>query len=278
VFTDTRLYRARAFEPALGYDDVAFLLDQNGPITGKYKTPFFGIRSVKKVRGPGAHGLLLIWNQGASPVTGYGTPSGTLPPGCPTGSIAAGAVATFPQPTSLNLLQQQLLQFRYAVRPLALTGPKEHDLDVQVLWGQMADYGLPNASPGNVNMADQSQDAADAIDSPAQGANQALPAVFPAVHTRDQENLSESWIFEQNTPTFKVLNNGSGSATGGAVGLRIWGFLYDLAPIADDGQTTWGTRWIAGAFRRAPLSAPDGTPIGRIVTVPTAPFTGQGAY
>jgi hypothetical protein len=277
VFTDQRLWRARAFEPILGYEDVAFLLDQSGPVTGKYSTPFFGIRGIRKIRGLGAHGVLLIWSQSSTPPAGYGhnEPAAGLPPNCPTGNINAGAQATYANVQPLQLQQQQLLQFRFSVRPLALTGPKEHDIDVQVIWGALTEFALVNAPSGVINMADQTQDPADAIDSPAQGANQTLPAAFPAVKAQDQETLTEGWIFEQNSPNFRITNNGSTNLTGGAIGIRLWGYLYDVMPLdGSEGQTQYAPKFIAGAWRRCPVIPSP----GRVVAIPTAPFAGQGNY
>ena len=110
----------------------------------------------------------------------------------------------------------------------------------------------------------------DAIDSPAQNANQSLPAVFPSVHPRDQANLSEMYIFEINGPTFKLWNNGSASVTAGVVALRVWGFRYDLVPLTYDG--TWQKRWVYGKMQPAPVAD------RAIVVVQTATYTASGSY
>jgi hypothetical protein len=125
-------------------------------------------------------------------------------------------------------------------------------------------------------MADQMQDPSDAIDSPAAAANQALPAVYPAVHPRDDAGGREMFIWELNGPKFRLWNNSASALSAGMVFLRIWGFRYDLAPLTpnsnagDSGQ--WVARWVYGRMRLAPPSD------SRIIVVPTAPFQATGSY
>lgn len=264
--TDQRLYRATAFEPALGYDDVAFLIDQGGPVT-KYNTAFYGVQGVRPAGGFGPHGLFLIWTQGAAPA-GYSP----LPQGIPTGNIAAfpGQV-TFQAPAGLQLGNYQLIQVRFAMEVLALTGAVSlHDLDVLQSVGTAADFGIATIQ-GHLNMQDQFQSPADQTVDPAQNANKALPAAFPFAHPRDIANLTETFWFENNPPSWTVVNNGGAAITGGSVGLRFWGFRYSLIPLVDPGDSSWGTRWIAGAYRRAPLGQ-------RIVAIPVVPPTGTSTF
>ena len=257
-FTDQPLYRAGALEPVAGYNQVLMIADQAGPIT-KYGTPFYGIRGIRPVRGLGPHGVTLLWAQAAAPA-GY-TPA---PSGMPTGAIAAGGAITYPNPPPLQMGPQQLLQWRWSVRSLAIAGPVIDDLDFQVYQpNALPMYGTVNAAPGAANAADQFQEPSDAAAEPAQGANSALPAVFPQANPADQLNLSEGFIWENNGPTFKIVNNGI-ATTGGALGIRVWGFLFDLTPLTSDG--TWVQKFVMGAWRSAP-QAP-------IVVVPTAPATG----
>jgi len=270
AFTDGRLFRDRALEPVCGIGDVLFLLDQKGPLT---KAPWWFVKGIEPVFGLGPHGLMIIWSQSAAGAAGYGTGVGNqaLPDQAATGNIGAGAYADINNSKLLQQGPQQLFQMRFALKPLALTGPKEHDIELQVyLPGSAGKFGILGASPGYYNMADQLQDPGDVIDSPAQGANQTLPAAFPAVHARSQNNLTEMFIFEINGPRFRLWNNGSVALTAGLIGLRIWGFRYDLEPIWPD--NSWVKRWVYGGLRPAP-------PIDRAIpVVQTAVYTGQGTF
>lgn len=266
MLTDQRLYRATAFEPVLGYDDVAMLIDQGGPVT-KYNTPFYAVQGVRPAFGFGPHGLFLIWSQ-AAPPAGY-TPA---PAGMPTGNIAAaGGQAQFAAPAGLQLGNYQLIQVRFAMEVLALTGAVSlHDLDLQQSFGTAADFGIAPIQ-GRLNMQDQFQSPGDSIVDPAQNAVKALPAAYPAAHPRDIANLTETFWFENNPPTYTLINNGGAIITGGTVGLRFWGFRYSLLPLVDPGDGSWQPRWLAGAYRKAPAGV-------RIVTIPTVPPTGTSTY
>jgi hypothetical protein len=258
--SQTRLYRARHFEPVADYDEVLMVMDQNGPLA---KGPFYGITGIEPVTGLGAHGVFMIWAHAAQPA-GYGI----APAGMPIGALAAGGQQQFVNPAALQLGPSQLLQARFHIEPVALTGPVPDDIDLQVLQGAIPRFGIPGiGGAGSINMAEQVQDPGDAVPGPAQGANEALPAVFPAIHPRDQANLNEFFILENNGPTFRLVNNGAIS-TGGAIGLRVWGFRYVLKPLSDDGS--WDLRWLSGAWRVAPMGMP-------IVTLPIATAVGGTA-
>jgi hypothetical protein len=263
--SDQRLYRAQALEPVLGYDDVAMLID-NGGLQQKYDSAFFGVQGIRPALGFGPRGLFIIWTQGAAPA-GYAP----LPGGVPTGNIASGAAAQFANPVGLQLGSYQLLQVRFAVEVLALTGAVSlHDLDVQQSVGAINDLAIPAIpASGALNMIDQFQSPGDSIVDPAQNANKALPAAFPQTHPRDVANMTETYWFEQMAPTWTVTNRGGATITGGTVGLRFWGFKYFLNPLKPD--DTWQMRWVAGDWRLAP-------PVQRIVTIPTVPPSGTVSF
>lgn len=273
-YTDQRLFRARALEPIGGLGDVLFLLDQKGPLA-KGPSPYYVIAGIEPVFGIGPHGVLIIYNfAGAVAPTGYGLQPGATStiPEVASAAIAAGGSVQIANPVILRQGPSQLFQCRFSLRPLALTGPKEHEIELQTYMpGSLGKFGILGASPGFLNMVDQFQDPADAIDSPAAAANQSLPAVFPAVHSRDQANLTEMFIWELNGPTFKLWNNSSSSLSAGLIALRIWGFRYDLVPL-DMKDGGWSNRWVYGQIRPAP-------PVDRaIVVVQTATYTAQGSY
>jgi hypothetical protein len=272
-YTDQRLFRARALEPVAALGDVLYLLDQKGPLV-KGPSAYYGVAGIEPVFGIGPHSMLLIYNQGglASAPAGYGTQVGntTVIPEGATGNIAASGSVQIANPKILQQGPGQLFQCRFALKPLALTGLKEHDVELQVsMPGSLGKFNLLQGG-GFYNMADQIQDPSDVIDSPAQNANQTLPAAFPALHGRDQNNLTEMFIWELNGPTFKIFNNGSATLTAGSIGLRIWGFRYDLVPLSPDGS--WVKRWVYNGVQPAP-------PVDRaIVVVQTATYTAQGSY
>lgn len=273
MYTDQRLFRARALEPIAGLGDVLFMLDQKGPLA-KGPSPYYTIAGIEPVFGIGPHGLLVLYSQGAAAPAGYGTQPGntTLIPEAATGNIVAGVSVSIANPKILQQGPSQLFQCRFSLRPLALTGIKEHDVELQTFMpGALGKFGILGASPGFLNMVDQFQDPADAIDSPIQNNNQTLPATYPAVHARDQGNLTEMFVWEINGPTFKLWNNGVATLTAGVIALRIWGFRYDLVPL-DPKDGGWGPRWVYGGIRPAP-------PVDRaIIAVQTATYTAQGSY
>jgi hypothetical protein len=279
VLTDQPLFRARAFEPLAALGDVVFLLDATGPLS-KYTTPFFVVAGIMPVFGVSTHGTLILWNQASAAVapTGYGLqPGGTtmIPEAKGGANLAAGGSVSIANPQILQGQPMQLLQWRFSMRTLALTGPKEHDIELQVTSpGKTPLFGIAQASPGFINMLDAMQDPADAIDSPAQTANQTLPAAFPNIHPRDDANMREFFVFEDNGPTFQIWNNGV-AITAGAIGVRLWGFRYDLVEmdprylLKENGGSL---RWIYGQMRAAPPTE------ARIRVIPTVPYTGTAAH
>lgn len=269
MFTDQRLYRARALEPVASFGDIVFLLDQAGPLK-KYKTPYFAVASVRPFVSPTPRNLLLLWSQGATAPAGYGTAPGntTLIPEAATGNINNGAAVSVANPKILQGGTLQLMQARFTVKPLALTGIVAQDIEVSVKpFGNIGGFGLYNGTPGYFNQSSQMADPADSIVSGAQGANETLPAAYANIDPADNANLHELFWFEQNGPTFTVYNNGSAAVTAGAVGVRIRGFLYDLVELDPSYLTT--DRWVYGAVRKAPdIDRP-------IITLPTAVYSGQ---
>src|SRR5437868_6801087 len=122
AFSDSRLFRARALEPVLAINEIALILDQNGPIR-KYGSPFMQVLGVEPVFGLGNRGLTVIWTQGTI-TAGY-----SLPAGAPTGSITAGSSVQFVNPTILQNGPRQLTQLRFNLAATALTGTVIDDFD-----------------------------------------------------------------------------------------------------------------------------------------------------
>lgn len=277
MLTDQPLYRARGFEPIAALGDVVFLLDSTGPIS-KYTTPFFVVAGIQPAHGLTPHGLLLLWNQaGAAAPAGYGLGAGqtTTIPEIKSGNIAAGGSVVIGNPQILQGQPLEFLQWRFSVRSLALTGAKEHDVEVQVTSpGKTPLFGIAQASPGFVNELDAFQDPADAIDAPAQGANQSLPAAFPNIHPKDDGNHREFYVWEDNGPSFTIWNNGSAALTAGAIGVRLWGWKYTMVELDPRylAQNVGVDRWLYGQVRRCP---PTDRPIR---VLPTVPYTATAAH
>jgi hypothetical protein len=278
MLTDQPQYRAQAFEPMVGLGDVVFLLDATGPIS-KYTTPFFVVAGIAPAFGVSTHGLLLLYNQASAAVApaGYGlTPGGTqmIPEAKGGANLAAGGSVVIANPQILQGQPMEFLAWRFSLRTLALTGPKEHDIELAVTSpGKAPLFGVAQAAPGFVNMIDQMQDPADAIDSPATGANQTLPAAYPGIHPKDDANLREFYVWEDNGPTFTIWNNGA-AITAGAIGIRLWGFKYTMVEL-DPRYLANGIgqdRWVYGQVRRCP---PTDRPIR---VLPTVPYSATAAH
>lgn len=289
-YTDQRLYRSQALEPIAAIGDVLYLLDQSGPLqsTQKYPSPYFAVAGIEPIEGLAPHNILLLYTSGAAAPAGYGLGPGNtqlIGEAVSNQAIAAGASVQVANPKILQGLSKQLAQVRLTPKVIGsptLTGVKEHDIEMQIfLPGKVGRMGLANAIPGFINMATSGQDPADAIDTPAQGANQTLPATFPAFNPRDNANMHEFYIWEINGPTFQIWNNGSGSLSAGSIGVRVEGFRYDLLPLSfvppgtKDGNGMpigWVPKWVYGMVRPAP-------PTDRaIVVVPTSAYQAQSGY
>jgi hypothetical protein len=286
-YTDQRLYRAQGLEPIAAIGDVLYLLDQSGPLqsTQKYPTPFFAVNGIEPVEGLAPHNIVILYTSGAAAPAGYGTGVNNtqlIAEAVSNQQIAAGASVQIANPKVLQGLARQLLQMRLTPKTLALTGVKEHDLEMQIyLPGKVGRMGIANAIPGYMNLATNFQDPADSIDLPAQNANMTLPAAFPNQPNRDVANLHEFYLWEINGPTFQIWNNGSAALTAGSIGVRVEGFRYDLAPLsfippgtkdANGMPIGWVPKWVYGMVRPAP-------PCDRpIVVVPTSAYQAQSGY
>jgi hypothetical protein len=270
MFSDSRLYRARALEPIASINEILLLVDSNGPIR-KRGTPFYQVLGVEPIVGFGPHGVLVIYTQGTVAA------SYTLPAGAPTGNIgASGGTAVYANPTILQNGPSQLTQLRWTIRPLALTGPKEDEIDVQISMGAQGKFGTLNASPGFFNMVDQFEPPMDISDEPAQGANIAPPAATATAYPpppgppHDFHNLSEFFIWENNGPTITITNRSSSALSAGTITMRVKGFRYDLANVNPTVLPGWSPQCIMGQSMMAP-------PV-KFTTVPVAPFVGTASF
>lgn len=264
AFTDSRLYRARALEPVLAINEIALILDQNGPIR-KYGSPFMQVLGVEPVFGLGNRGFTALWTQGTI-TAGY-----SLPAGAPTGTITSGGSVQFVNPTLFQNGPRQLTQLRFNMSSTALTGVVIADIDLQIfLPGAIGRFGVLNASPGTTSSIDENSSPADAAVEPAQGAAMTQQTSPAAGAKADFSNLREIFIFENNAPTFKLINQGSASLTAGTIGIRVAGFRYDLAPI-DGTMIPFSKQLVMGQIMSAPANV-------KFFAIPTGPFVATGSY
>jgi hypothetical protein len=273
LFTDQRLYRARAFEPAFGINEIVCVLDQAGPLK-RNPSPFFQVAGVEPVKlspagaGGGSHGVVLLYTQAAAVPAGYALAAG----GYTNQNLAAGGTLKLVNSTTFQQGPKQLLQLRFNLMFLAIAGAKESDIDLQVYSpGSLPRFGTWNASPGLLNSIDQPQSPGDVTDYPAQGANATIPAAFSAVHPRDDANMREIWIWEINGPTWVIINNGGAAITGGSVGLDCWAYRYDLIAL---NPATWGPSKQILLYGN-PYTVPADF---RGLFAPTAPYAQTGTY
>lgn len=268
MFTDQRLFRARGFEPVAAIGDVVYLLDQAGPMS---RGPFHFVKAIEPILGPAPHDYLILYNQGglnAAPA-GYGLKPGSVTtiPEVLTGNLVHNTSGQVNNPAILQQGKSQMLQMRFNLAMTALTGPKEHDIELQMfLPAAVARFSLPGAGvAGYINKASQMQQGADAIDEPAVGANMTLPAAFPANDPFDVANMREIFIFEDKGPLFVIWNNHNATdLTAGTIGIQLRGFRYDLELMVEDSD--WVPRWVYGRIQNAPPSD------ARIPVIPTAAF------
>lgn len=226
------LYQSGNFDPIGQIGEKILLLDESGPYGDN---PWREIRWMEPVKGLGPHGVTLLWSQAAAVPAGYAAPGS----GLQTGNIAAAGQTNPSQPSSLNMGRNQLLQFRWRPAMLALTGPVVHDIDILVNLPVAVARNGTNQVQGRWNMIDMVSSPADAVVEPAQGANKALPAAFGGP-VEIWNNLSELFAFENTyVPAFTVVNNGSAAASAGAIGIRVYGFRFDLVPVTTFDSREW---------------------------------------
>jgi len=226
------IYQAGRFEPCALPGEFIMLLGADGPYGPE---PFYEVQFTEGVKGLGQRGLTLIWTQANAAPAGYGP----LPSGIASGSIAAGAQSAASAPSTLSMGVRQLLQFRWNIHPLALTGPVLQDIDVLVNLPAAVARNGTLSTQGRFNMIDQFPLPGDQNAVPAQGASYTVPTM-PYQHPADVSNLTELFVFENTfTPSFTVANNGSATLSAGSIGIFVWGWRMDLIPVKQPYPKDW---------------------------------------
>ena len=256
---ESPIYRPDHFFPLVMGQPV-MLLAAGGPAnTDGNDSPFFFIDYAEPVFGLNQHGVTMLWTHSGAAPAGYELPSGAA-----SGAIAAGGQVTS-APGVFSLAQFELLQFRFALRPLTFLGVgavnRADDIDLEVaLPTSMPRWTLLNAR-GRLNMMAQVGMPGDSVAGPAQGANIGAQQLQPVTAPWDSAHWTELFCYEQTSPTFTLINNGAAAtAAGDAVGIYVWGYRYLLAAARNDG--TWKPAVVPGNHGQA-IYAPAG-----FVTIP----------
>ncbi len=212
--------------PVAAIGDPVFLLGNSGAAaTADGYSGLFEVTHVEAIPSLGAHGIVVVWSDTAVP-TGY-----TADGNAPVAHIAAGGNAQCNPLNTLKFSRDQVAQIRVRPKFFATVTGAVDDYDVVISSPPAAQrWAFLNAS-GVLNSADQGQDPGDAIVMPAQGANITLPATFPNETPWRFSARSEVYLLEDASIRVQVNNNGAGATSGGAVGLKIAGFVYNIAPL-----------------------------------------------
>ncbi len=251
-------FRAGRLDAIAQPGDQVMLLGPAGPLG---PDPFYEVQFVEPVSGLGNRGLTVIWNQGGTTMpAGYGS----FPSGAASGTVNAGGQSNPSTPATLVMGVGQLLQFRWLIEPLALTGPVLQDIDILVNLPPAVARNGTLAVQGRWNMTSQNPSPSDTVVMPAQGSNKGLPAVYPALNQPDWNNLAELYIWENTyVPAFTVVNNGSANLSAGTIGIAVEGFRLDLVNLkrANYASGEWVSRRRFGIDLMVPVEGWVAVPI-----------------
>lgn len=217
------------FEPVAGTGQLLVLNQNSGIFYEDDASAFYEVRHVEAIPAVGQHGVLVFWSDTAVP-TGY-----TADQNATVAHIAAGSPQATNGPlNSLIFPKRMLFQARLRLKMFAsVTGAvDDYDVTVQAPAGTPR-WRLPKVT-GVLNSMGQGQDPADSIVAPAQGANETLPAAYVGVDPYDLAQPTELFMYGGNSAQVTIQNNGSAITSGGAAGLMISGFLYNLRQVPID--------------------------------------------
>lgn len=255
------LYR-ELLQPVAGIGDLVYLLGTSGPYQMSVGgVGLYEVSHVEPIPLLGQHGVIVLW---------YDT---TLPPGyvadqnaITAAHIGAGSNISL-QPQALQFSRGQVAQIRMRPKFFATVTGAVHDYDVQL-------YSPPSTqrfsflhSNGVINTMGQVQDPADSIVAPAQGADEGLPAAYASQYAwSGLAARSEIFIAEDKGPKIQLNNNGSAITAGGAMGIEVSGFVYNLRPATMPSGSTPSAGYIAGNA----VSIPPGYSVNDIIPLPVA--------
>lgn len=150
------------------------------------------------------------------------------------GPLASGGQTSTISPTALNLNPGALFQNRMLLRVVGTLPASVAVDDFDLTFSNppaTAHWQLQNQG-GVVNAAFQFPLPADATLGSTQGADQLLPAAYPAlINPFDAAYMTENFIWGQQPPTFVITNNSSvlvPSTQAMMIGINMSGIRYDL--------------------------------------------------
>lgn len=212
--------------PVVAIGDPVFLLGNQGPAaTADGYSGLFEVTHIEAIPALGPRGIIVVWSDTAVP-TGY-----TADQNATVAHIAAGGNAQCNPVNMLKLVRDQFAQIRIRPKFFATVTGAVDDYDV-VVGGppQALRWAFLNQN-GVINAVGQAQDPGDSIVMPAQGANITLPAVYPNESPWRFANRSELFLLEDASIRVQINNNGSAITSGGAVGIQVAGFVYNISPL-----------------------------------------------
>ncbi len=144
------------------------------------------------------------------------------------------------QSNAFQLNSGTLLQCRPLLRVVGTltAGLAVDDIDLSIFYPSANQHWALQNLSGIINAFRQYPLPADAAVGPAQGADMALPAAYPAV--RDAFEMAfdaEFMVWGQQLPGFQFINHGSVTLAAGAaamLGLNVQAIRYDLVPWQGD--------------------------------------------
>lgn len=224
------------FEPVQGTGGLMLLNQNSGIFYEDDASAFYEVRHVESIPVLGQHGVIGIWWDSANAAfpVGYTADSQAV-----SSHIAAGASQATNGPlNSLIFPKRMLAQVRFRVKSFAtVTGAiDDYDITLQAPAGTPR-WRVPKVL-GVLNSMQQGQDPADSIVAPAQGANETLPAAYMGLDPYDLAAGTELFCYGGNSVQATVTNNGAAVTAGGAIGLSMSIFLYNLRQIPIDSGAT----------------------------------------
>ena len=224
-------YRS-VYEPVQGTGGLILLNQNSGIFYEDDASAFYEVRHVESIPALAQHGVLGIWWDSANAAfpAGYTSDVNAV-----TSHIAAGGVqATNGVLNSLVFPKRMLAQVRFRPKFFATVTGAVMDYDITL----QAPAGTPRwrvpKTVGVWNAMLQGQDPADVIVAPAQGANETLPATYIGIDPFDLAAPTELFLYGGNSVQATIQNNGSAVTSGGAIGLQMQIFLYNLRQIPID--------------------------------------------
>ncbi len=227
---------ARQFAPIVQIGDIVALRNSDGFVTDNAETPFYVVTEARSGGlALGKKGTVGIWCATAA----FGAPY-QADTQCQAGTnlnfaIASTGSAILNNPAIFQLLTRQLMQARFLYRALPdsngafVATPEDFDVIVSspaaaANWGTQRITGVMNARY-------QSPEPSDMLPAPVQGVSQTRTLGALPVDPFDLAYRTELFFYSNIGGAVTIINNGSGSASVGGIGLDIGAFVFNLFPV-----------------------------------------------